>query len=57
MSDFFNILSDVFSLLNSWRIFGNISVLHCLLTCIVISVIGSLIKGNLASSNSGKKVK
>ena len=55
MSTFFNILSDVFSLLNNWKIFGDISVLHCLLTCLVISVVGSLLKGNIASSNSKKK--
>ena len=55
MSDFFNVLGDVFSLLNNWKIFGDISLLHILLTCIVISVIGSLLKGNIASSNSGKK--
>ena len=45
MSTFFSWMSDIFTFINSWNIIGNISLLHILLTCLVIGVVAKLIKG------------
>ncbi len=46
MSDFFNVFGQIVQFMNNWRIFGNISLWHILLTCLVIGIIVKLLKSS-----------
>ena len=46
MSDFFNVIGNVITFLNNWRIFGQISLWHIMLTCLVIGIVGKLLKSS-----------
>jgi len=45
MSTFFQVLGDILGLLNDFKIFGNISVLHILMTGMVVLIIAKFVKG------------
>lgn len=46
MSTFFSVLGDIFGFMNTWYIFGNISLLHIVLTILFITVFSKLLKGS-----------
>ena len=45
MTEFFNMIGDVVSLLNNWKIIGDLSVWSILLTVLVSTTIIKLLKG------------
>lgn len=46
MSDFFNVIDNVVIFLDNWHIFGQISIWRILLVCIVITIVGKLLKSS-----------
>ena len=46
MSSFFEQLGNIIQFLNNWHVIGDISLWHIMLTCLVIMVVGKLLKSN-----------